>query len=61
MTIPRPGQTVHLMSRLDVLRVRWDMHRKEGRNARWNSTPQMIYDGSTKGRTTISSVSKTAL
>jgi hypothetical protein len=34
MTIPRPGQTVHLMSRLDVLRVRRDMHRKEGRNAR---------------------------
>jgi hypothetical protein len=34
MTIPRPGQTVHLMSWLDVLRVRRDMHRKEGRNAR---------------------------
>jgi hypothetical protein len=34
MTIPRPGQTVHLMSRLDMLRVRRDMHRKEGRNAR---------------------------
>jgi hypothetical protein len=34
MTIPRPGQTVHLMSRLDVLRVRRDMHRKKGRNAR---------------------------
>ena len=33
MTIPRPGQTVHLMSRLDMLRVRRDMHRKEGRNA----------------------------
>jgi hypothetical protein len=34
MTIPNPGQTVHLMNWRDVLRVRWDMHRTEGRNAR---------------------------
>jgi hypothetical protein len=34
MTVPGPGQTVHLMSWHDVLRVRWDMHRKEGRNVR---------------------------
>jgi hypothetical protein len=34
MTVPKPGQTVHLMSWRDALRVRWDMHRKEGRNAR---------------------------
>lgn len=33
MTVPKPGQTVHLMSWCDVLRVRRDMHRKEGRNA----------------------------
>jgi hypothetical protein len=33
MPIPHSGQTVHLMSRLDVVRVRRDMHRKEGRNA----------------------------
>ena len=34
MTIPRPGQTVHLISYRDVLRVWWDMHRTEGRNVR---------------------------
>jgi hypothetical protein len=34
MTIPRPGQTVHLMNWFDVVRVRLDMHRKEGRNVR---------------------------
>jgi hypothetical protein len=34
MTVPSPGQTVHLLSWRDVLRVRWDMHRKEGRNVR---------------------------
>ncbi len=34
MTVPNPGQTVHLMSWRDVLRVRWDMHRMEVRNAR---------------------------
>ena len=34
MTLPRPGQTVHLLSRLGVLLVIWDMHRKEGRNVR---------------------------
>jgi hypothetical protein len=34
MTVPRPGQTVHLMSWYDVLRVRLDMHRKEGRSVR---------------------------
>lgn len=33
MTIPRPGQTVHLMSWIDVVRVRREMHRTEGRNA----------------------------
>jgi hypothetical protein len=32
MTIPGPGQTVHLMSKLDVLRVLLSMHSKEGRN-----------------------------
>jgi hypothetical protein len=32
--VPQPGQTVHLMSWFDVLRVRWDMQRKEGRNVR---------------------------
>jgi hypothetical protein len=35
--------------------------RKGGTLASWNSTPQMIYDGSTKGRTTIRSVSATGL
>ncbi len=34
MPVPRPGQTVHLMNWLDVLRVRLKMHRKEGRNTR---------------------------
>ena len=34
MTIPNPGQTVHLLRWRDVLRVLWDMHRKEGRNVR---------------------------
>jgi len=34
MTVPGPHQTVHLMSWYDVLRVWWDMHRKEGRNVR---------------------------
>ena len=34
MTIPRPGQTVHLMNWFDVVRVRLHMHRKEGRNVR---------------------------
>jgi hypothetical protein len=54
MTVPGPGQTVHLMSWHDVLRVRWDMHRKEGRNVRELALyTQMIYDGSTKRRTTI--------
>jgi len=32
MTIPRDGQTVHLLTRWDVLRVVLDLHRKEGRN-----------------------------
>lgn len=32
MTLPRPGQTVHLLTRWDVLRVVLDLHRKEGRN-----------------------------
>jgi hypothetical protein len=34
MTIPGPGQAVHLMTVFDVLRVKWDMHRKERRNVR---------------------------
>jgi len=34
VTVPSPGQTVHLMNCRDVLRVWWDMHRKEGRNVR---------------------------
>jgi hypothetical protein len=34
MTIPRPGQTVHMMNWLDVVRVRREMRRKEGRNVR---------------------------
>lgn len=34
MTIPGPNQTVHLMNWRGVFRVYWDMHRKEGRNAR---------------------------
>ena len=34
MTVPKPGQTVHLLSCRDVLRVQWDMRRKEGRNVR---------------------------
>lgn len=34
MPVPGPGQTVHMMSWGDVLRVRWDMHREEGRNVR---------------------------
>jgi hypothetical protein len=34
MTVPGPGQTVHLLSWRDVLRVQWDMHRWEGRNVR---------------------------
>ena len=34
VTVPSPGQTVHLMSCRDVLRVWLDMHRKEGRNVR---------------------------
>lgn len=33
MTVPGPNQTVHMMSWRGVLRVYWDMHRKEGRNA----------------------------
>lgn len=32
MTVPISGQTVHLMNWHDVLRVRWHMYRKEGRN-----------------------------
>ena len=54
MTVPSSGQTVHLMGCRDVLRVWWDMHRKEGRNVReLDYTPRTIYDGSTKPRTTI--------
>jgi hypothetical protein len=34
VTVPSPGQTVHLMNCHDVLRVCWDMHSKEGRNVR---------------------------
>lgn len=34
MTIPKPGQTIHLMSYRDVLRELWAMRCKEGRNAR---------------------------
>lgn len=34
MAVPAPGQTVHLMNWLGVLRVRWETHRKEGRNVR---------------------------
>lgn len=34
MTALSPSQTVHLMSRCDVLRVLWDMNHKEGRNVR---------------------------
>ncbi len=34
MTVPKPGQTAHLLSWRDVLRVQWDMRRKEGRNVR---------------------------
>ena len=33
MTLPRSGQTVHLMTWRDGLRVLWDMRRQEGRNA----------------------------
>jgi hypothetical protein len=33
MTIPSSGQTVHLMNWRDVLRVRREMRRKEGRNS----------------------------
>lgn len=32
MTLPLSGQTVHMMSKLDVIRVLLSMHRKEGRN-----------------------------
>lgn len=32
VTVPSPGQTVHLMSCRDLLRVWLDMHRKDGRN-----------------------------
>jgi hypothetical protein len=32
MPVPRPDQTVHLMNWLDVLRVRLEMHRKNGRS-----------------------------
>jgi hypothetical protein len=34
MAIPGPRETVHLMRWYDVLRVRWDMHNKDGRNVR---------------------------
>jgi hypothetical protein len=34
MTVPGPGQTVHMMNWLGVLRVRRDTRRREGRNAR---------------------------
>jgi hypothetical protein len=34
VTIPGPGQTVHLMGYRDALRVWWEMYRKEGRNIR---------------------------
>lgn len=34
MAVPGPGQTVHMMTWCDVLRVKWHMHRKEGRNVR---------------------------
>jgi hypothetical protein len=30
MIVPKPGQTVHLMSWRGVLRTLWDMHRREG-------------------------------
>ncbi len=32
MTILRDGQTIHLLTRWDVLRAVLDLHRKEGRN-----------------------------
>ena len=32
MTVPRPGQSVHMMNWWGVLRVLLHMHRKEGRN-----------------------------
>ena len=34
MIVPKPGQTVHLMSWRGVLRTLWDMYRREGRNIR---------------------------
>jgi hypothetical protein len=34
LTVPTPGQTVHLMSWLGVLWVRWNTGRTEGRNVR---------------------------
>ena len=32
MTVPRSGQTVHMMNAFDVCQVLWNMRRKEGRN-----------------------------
>lgn len=34
MTVPSPGQTMHLLNWRDVLSVRREMRRKEGRNVR---------------------------
>lgn len=34
MTLPLSGQTVHMMTWLDVMRVLWNMRRKEGCNVR---------------------------
>lgn len=34
VTIPKSGQTVHLMNWRDVLCVLWNMHRKDGRSVR---------------------------
>jgi hypothetical protein len=32
MTMPHPGQTVHMMTKRDVVRKMWGLRRKEGRN-----------------------------
>ena len=34
MAIPKPSQTVHMMSRCDVLRELWKMHNGESRNTK---------------------------
>lgn len=34
VSVPKAGQTVHLMNWRDMLRVVWDMRSKEGRNVR---------------------------